>query len=127
MDCTNCLLEKGCGWCESSQVLHYINLKKLLKLFFKSCLGSFTNCVDGGLLTDHALCPQSVKQRRKEITKQLRPRSLANNCFACYRLPHCIWFVIDGKQICVSLADQGWLNTLILLTLLLSPYFPFSP
>lgn len=86
-DCTNCLQEKGCGWCENSQ----------------TCLGSYTNCADG-LLTDPSLCPISSKQRRKET--KLRHCNLATNCFSCHLLPHCTWFAIDTKHVCVSLTDR---------------------
>ncbi|KAL3095437.1 hypothetical protein niasHS_007536 [Heterodera schachtii] len=89
-DCNNCLLQKGCGWCESSQ----------------SCLGSYANCADG-LLGDRSLCPfGGAKQRRTDVVVQ-RPCSLATNCFSCNRLPHCTWFAIDTKHICVSLADEA--------------------
>lgn len=94
-DCSDCLTRKGCGWCESTQ----------------GCFTSDVGCIDG-LLTDRSRCPLKLgiahmAKKIESVPEKLRPCNLAANCFACRELPHCLWFTIENKHICVSLSDAG--------------------
>uniref|UniRef100_A0AC34RET9 Laminin EGF-like domain-containing protein n=1 Tax=Panagrolaimus sp. JU765 TaxID=591449 RepID=A0AC34RET9_9BILA len=88
-DCQSCFNQKDCGWCESTLL----------------CVNSDTSCADGSAITsDSKSCPAKSKTSSQTIQ---RPCSLATNCFACHQLPHCSWYMIEAKHVCILQKDEA--------------------
>ncbi len=56
---------------------------------------------DGGI-SDIQSCPSML------LPSPPRPCSYVFDCFTCRELAHCRWQTVVGKDVCISLQDQGF-------------------